>query len=105
MLTSECAVPTGARTPSYFPSGKRRGRPPGSKNSHPPRRGRGRGRGGRGVCGGGSRGRGRWGARKRARSEEQEEQPEDFGDEAQFGAPAEISPVPSYYRDQVLSRQ
>ena len=85
--------------PSYFPSGKRRGRPPGSKNSHPPRRGRGRGRS-RGRGGRGSRG-GRWGARKRARSDEDEQ--EDYGEEEHFdgATAAEISPVPSYYRDQV----
>lgn len=74
---------------SFFPSGKRRGRPPGSRNLRP--RGRGRGRG-----------RGRWGSTRRSRT--QDTPSDDDAELAELANDAQLpamSPTASYYKDQV----
>ncbi|BDA42391.1 probable lysine-specific demethylase JMJ703 at N-terminal half [Coccomyxa sp. Obi] len=74
---------------SFFPSGKRRGRPPGSRNLRP--RGRGRGRG-----------RGRWGSARRSRTQDT---PSDDDDAAELADDAQLpamSPTASYYKDQEM---
>ena len=73
-----------AEKATFFPSGKRRGRPPGSRNLRP--RGRGRGRGGR------------WGSG--ARRSRAQDPP--TADEAELQLPA-MSPTASYYMDQVCT--
>lgn len=84
-------TPTGAagdgneKPASFFPSGKRRGRPPGSRNLRP--RGRGRGRG-------------RWGSSTR-RSRTQDSVSDDAAELGGDPTLPAMSPTASYYKDQV----
>ena len=79
------AAGEGAEKATFFPSGKRRGRPPGSRNLRP--RGRGRGRG-------------RWGAGAR-RGRTQDTPSDDDGEMVRDANLPAMSPTASYYKDQV----